>query len=155
MESNEIRDELREAERAAAAPFVEVPRYQWWHTALLSLVGPLFALVTSQVLRALDGGGTLAFIPGFAITLITLFVVLDQRRRSGATPKGKAPAELRIVFRWYYIGAAIVLVSVAILALTTSPWASLPVSYAVCLGGLLWFGTAYQRAAARVQARLA
>lgn len=155
MESDAFRSELLAPERAAAAPYVLKPLHQWWHAALLSLAGPLFALVTSETLRAFEGGGTWAFLPGIAITLLTILVMVDHRKRRGVTPRGKAPLELRAVFRWYYVGAALVLVGIAVLAMNTSPWLSLPVSYVACLGGLMWFGAAYERAAARVRARLA
>lgn len=155
MESDELQFELREAERAAAAPFMLVPLSSWWHVALLGLAGPLFALVTSQTLLAIQGGGTWAFIPSIAISLITILVVQDQRRRRGVAPKGKAPVELRPVYRWYFIGAALLFVAIVVIALNTSPWVSLPVSYLACLAGMLWFKHAYGQAVARIKARLA
>lgn len=155
MESDDLRSELREAERAAAAPYVARPLYPWWHAALLSLAGPLFALVTSQSLQAFQGGGVWLFVPSIAISLITILVVQDQRRRRGVMPKGKAPVELRPVYRWYLIGATVMLVAIAVLALSTSLWVSIPLSYCACLGGIWWFSVAYERASERVRARLA
>lgn len=155
MESDEIRAQLLEAERAAAAPYVLYPKDPWWQGVLLALTSPLFVLVVTQTAGVFSGHRTWAVLPGIAITLISLFVVLNQRKRRGALPQGKAPRELRVVFRWYYIGAGITVLAVVTLALLTTLWWSLPLSFAVTFGGLLWFGAAYERAAARVRERLA
>lgn len=131
------------------------PLYPWWHAALLSLAGPLCVLVTSQAVHAFHGGGAWGFIPSLAISLVILLVVVDQRRRRGAMPQGQPPVELRPVYRWYFIGAAATLVAIAVLAVSVSPWVSLPVSYLACLGGIFWFRATYARVAARSRARLA
>ena len=68
---------------------------------------------------------------------------------------GQAPREIRRVFNWYVLGMVVIIGGVLALGLTTSLWISIPVSFVACLGGLLWTGIAYERAAERVQARLA
>lgn len=155
MESYKMRNELLEAERAAAAPFMQRSLYPWWHAALLSLAGPLFALVVFQVFHAFQSGTNWAFVPSLAISLIALLVVQDQRRRRGSIPKGKAPLELRPVYRWYFVGATLLFVAIAVLSAFTSLWVSVPTSYVACLSGVVWFGVAYRQAAARTRARLA
>lgn len=158
MESNEIRAQLREAEWAAAAPFVLRPKGPGWQGALLALVGPLLVLVVTQAAAALSNDGSWGAwgpLPGLAITLIAVYVTLDQRKRHGALPKGKAPRELVPVLRWYYIGAGITVLILVALALLLPLWWSLPLSLALTAGGAMWVQAAYERAAARVRARLA
>lgn len=155
MESNEIREQLLEAERAAAAPYVTYPKDPWWHPVLLGLTGPLLVLVVTQTAGAFSGHGSWGPLPGMAITLIAVFVVLDQRKRRGALPKGKAPRELRDLYRWYFISAGIMVLGIVALGLLTSLWWSMPLSFAAVFAGIMWFGVAYERAAARVRARLA
>lgn len=155
MESNEIQEQLREAERAAAAPHITNPRSPWWHILLLSLTGPALVLLVTQAQGLLAERTPVGSIPSLAIVLIALIVILDQRRRRGVTPKGRAPREIHRVFNWYLLGAIVLLAGVLALALTSSLWISIPVSFVACLGGLIWFGIAYERAADRVRKRLA
>lgn len=155
MESNEIREQLREAERAAAAPYVTYPKDPWWYPALLGLTGPLLVLVLTQTFGAFAGKPSWGAFPSIAITLIALYIVFDKRKRRGTFPLGKAPAELRGVYRWYFIGAVLVVIAIGALAFLAPIFVSLPASFLLAFGGVMWFGTAYERAAARVRARLA
>lgn len=155
MESNEIQQQLREAERAAAAPHIALPRSPWWHTLLISLTGPALVLLVTQTQGLFSERTPLGSIPTLTIVLIALVVILDQRKRRGVTPKGKAPQEIRRVFNWYLLGTIILIAGVFALAVTSSLWVSIPVSFVACLGGLTWFGIAYERAADRVRVPLA
>ena len=154
MESNEIQEQLREAERAAAAPYIANPKSPWLHTLLLSLTGPALVLVITQTWGGLSERTSASF-PSLVVALIAMFIILDQRKRRGVTPMGQAPREIRRVFNWYVLGMVVIIGGVFALGLTTSLWISIPVSFVACLGGLLWTGIAYERAAERVQARLA
>jgi len=155
MESNEIREQLLEAERAAAAPYVIYPKDPWWYPVLVGFIGPLLVLVFTQTIGAFAGKTTWGALPSLAITLIALYIVFDQRRRRGTMPRGKAPRELRGVYRWYFTGAVVVAISIGALALLAPIYVSLPASFLLAFGGIMWFGAAYERAAARVRARLA
>lgn len=156
MESNEIRAQIREAERAAAAPHLTSADSPWWYAAFLGLVGPILAFTTSQALVTFNGGtSTWPLIPALTAALIALFVVLDQRRRRGTSPSGPPPHELRTVYRWYYTGAVILIIAVSGLALVTPLAVSVPVGYALAAGGFAWYTVACKRAAERVRARLA
>ena len=82
-------------------------------------------------------------------------MILDQRKRRGVTATGKAPHEIRRDLNWYLLGAVVLMVGTFALAITTSRWISIPVSFVACLGGLVWVGIAHERAAERVRIRLA
>lgn len=155
MESNEIQDQLREAERAAAAPHITNTKAPWWHTLLLSLTGPALVLLMTQTQGIFSERTPLGSLPSVVIALIALFVILDQRKRRGVTATGKAPLEIRRVLNWYLLGAVVLIVGIFALAFTTSLWVSIPVSFVACLGGLVWVGIAHERAAERVRTRLA
>lgn len=155
MESNEIREQLREAERAAAAPYVIYPKDPWWMIWFLSLVLPLLSIVMFQTRQGEDGVGPLLFLPSIMISGIVIFTVTVQRKRRGTFPMGEAPAELRRVYRWYFIGAAIFGVAAILIALSTPLYISVPVAFVLNLGGLFWFGASYERAAHHVRERLA
>lgn len=156
MESNEIREQLRLAERAAAAPYIDYPKDPWWQFLLLSLVLPIFALLLNTLVNGSTTMRSLLALQSLAITGITLAVVLSQRKRRGALPSGgKAPAELRRVFRWYFVGASALTLAVSALALTTPLYVSMPVAWALSLFGIAWFGMAHERAAVRIRERLA
>ena len=155
MESNEISEELREAERAAAAPYVTYPKEPWWALWALSCVLPLLTLALHETRQGSEGSGPLLVMPSVLISVIVVVVVTAQRKRQGALPAGKAPNELQRVYRWYFVGAAMFGVGAIALGLLTPLIVSLPIAFLLNLGGLLWFGYSYERAAARVRARLA
>lgn len=156
MESNEIREQLRLAERAAAAPYVDYPKDPWWHMPLLSLTSPIFAYMLYTMLHGTTTSRSTISFPAVASLGIALIIILHQRKRRGALPSGgKAPAELTRVLRWYAVGGITLAVSVIALALTTPLYVSVPVAWVLSLGGIYWFGRAYERAAEQVRERLA
>lgn len=155
MENKDIQDQLREAERAAAAPHITNTKVPRWHTLLLSLTGPALVLLVTQTSGVFAERTPLGSLPVLAVVLIALVVIFDQRKRRGVTPKGQAPIEIRRVLNWYLPGAVVLVVGIFALALTTSLWVSIPASFVACLGGFVWLGIAHERAAERVRVRLA
>lgn len=155
MESNEIREQLREAERAAAAPYVVYPKDPWWVVLLLSLVLPLMCVALAQTQDGAGGAGPWLFVPSVAISGIVITVASVQRRRRGTFPAGKAPRELRRVYLGYSIGALVLGLTAVVLGFRAPLSVSLPIAFALNAGGLLWFGVAHDRAATRIRARLA
>lgn len=156
MESNEIREQLLEAEHAAAAPYVNQQKDPLWHYLALSCVLPLFCIVLHQLHPDRIGtpsGAT--FLPAVFISLIVIAVVTDQRKRNGMLPSGKAPIELRNVYRWYMVIAIALGLASIPLGIFAPLTLSIPVALVVNLLGLWWFATAYERAADRTRQRLA
>ncbi len=159
MESDEIRETLREAERAAAAPWVDYPRDPAWHALALSVAGPMFVLIGAQLFGALAGRATVIALPSVVLSLLVVLVVTDQRRRRGTWPTGAMPTELRALLPGYIAGAivlAVVFAGAGALAPAPVPLVlALVLAYGVTFAGVRWYLRAYDRAAARVRERLA
>ncbi len=123
---------------------------------LLSLALPVFALMLNTLIAGSTTMRSLLGVQSFALISISLVVVFTQRKRRGALPAmGKAPGELSRAFRGYFVGAATLTLVVSALALTTPLYVSVPVAWALSLGGIYWFGRAYEWAAEQVRERLA
>lgn len=159
MESDEVRESLRAAERAAAAPWVDYPRDPVWHAVVLSVAGPVVVLIGAQLFGALVGRADFIALPSIVLSLLVIIVVTDQRRRRGTWPTGAMPAELRAVFRWYVVGVIVLALAFAGAgALAPAPVPlilALVIAYVVTFAGVRWYSRAYDRAATRVRERLA
>lgn len=154
MENMDARQELSAAERAAAAPYVEIKADPWWVAPGFGLLGLL--LVLSRGLRAqADAPDWASTLPLALIVLGSLGYVLWQRRRLGALPAGPAPREINRVLRWFVVGAALVAIALFVLGDRAPLWLGLPLGFALATGGMAWYGAAYGRAASRVRERLA
>lgn len=159
MESDEARDVLRQAERAAAAPWVDYPPDPAWHAAALSFAGVLPVLIGAQLFGVLAGRPMFIIMSSVVVSLAVVVVVTDQRRQRGTWPSGEMPAELRTVFRWFLAGVIALAVGFVVVgALVPAP---VPLLVALVLAyGVSWLGArrysrAYDRAATRVRERLA
>lgn len=154
MESeDEIRDQLRAAERAAAAPYVDYPKDPWWTVPGFGALAALFVL--SIDLRGQSN------MPGWSGTLLlALFMACVigylwwQRQRRGTMPSGNAPPEFKRVMWGFALGALVVGVGLFVLADLASLWLAVPSAFVIASVGTLWFGRAYDRAAAQVRERL-
>lgn len=155
MESNEIRQQLLDAERAAAAPYLNHQKNLLWHYLALSCVLPLFCIVVHQLHPDRIGSPNIAaFLPTIFISIIVIAVVTDQRKRNGMQPSGQAPQEPKVVY-WYFIIAVILGLATIPFSIFTPLPLSIPVAFIVNLLALWWFATAYERAAERTRTRLA
>lgn len=150
MENNdEMRAQLRAAERAEAAPYVDYPEDPRWAAPAFGGLALLLALTAS-----LHDRPVFSSLLSMLVVLSVMGYVIWQRRRRGTQPSGKAPREISQVI-WGFVAGAIV-IGFALLSLGYSAplWLALPVAFVVGTAGLLWFGRAYDRAAARVRERL-
>lgn len=154
MESeDEVREQLKAAERTAAAPYIEYPKDSWWTVPGFGILASVFVL--SVNLRGHTD------IPGWAGALILALVVACaggylwwHRRRRGTMPAGKAPAEFNRVLRGFILGALVVAVALFVLADLTPLWLAVPSAFVIASIGMWWFGRAYDRAATQVRERL-
>lgn len=155
MESDrQLRERLLLAERAAAAPYVDYPRDPWWIAPGFGLLAVLFVLGINLRERP-DGSGWLGSLMSLAVVLAAGGFLRWQRRRRGTMPAGKAPREVKRVLVGFVVGASIVAVALFTLADTAPLWLALPAAFAVTTAGMLWYGAAYDHAAAKVKERLA
>lgn len=154
MESkDEVRDQLRAAERAAAAPYVDYPKDPWWTVPGFGALASLFVLGVNlrQQSDLPDWAGTL---PLALVAASVCGYVLWQRRRRGIAPSGKAPREVSRVLWRFVLGAFVVAVVMFVLADLAPLWLAVPFAFVFASGGMLWFGRAYDRAAAQARERL-
>lgn len=90
MESSEL---LREADRAAAAPFIDRPRTPWWYDAAAGLLWGALAVVVHLYAqgRSSEASAVLA-----ALVVLQIALVTGLRRRWGGWPRtAEAPREIR------------------------------------------------------------
>lgn len=154
MESDELRDQLRAADRAAAAPYLDYPKEPWWVVPAFGALASLFVLGVGLRDRP-DVPGVLWALIMALVALSAVGYVSWQRRRRGATPSGRAPQEVNRVL-WWFVGGAIGVAVVLFLLADWAPWwVGMPAAFVLASGGLFWFGRAYARAVAKVRERLA
>lgn len=151
---DDLQQELRAAERAATAPFVDEPRSEGWYPLLMAV------FVTAQVagpLLTVHGMGYLGFsLQALAIVATALYYV-RHARRAGAVPRMRsAPPEVRRAYAFLLVGALVAVV-VSVLAWLLGGWpAGLTAVFGSSLA-LVWLyeRRVYPRAVALVRERLA
>lgn len=147
---------MREAERAAAAPYLAYPGLPWWYPAA---AGAWFAAMLLALVRVgADGAGARHTLAIGLLLAIEVGFFLWLQRSHGAMPwpgVGSPPAEIGRLWRWWFIGCAVVLIGVA-LTWWLAGWAAAAVAtFVLTTGGIAWYERAYQAAAAVVRDRLA
>lgn len=146
---------LREAERAAAAPFIDYPATRWWYPPFMAVAFAAMATGTALAIE-LDRG-----ILGMALVLLALGAVAlymrHYRQRWGTWPRMEAaPREIRGAYRTYFlaVGGALVL---SVAAWVTFGWLAgvVTVFLTMLMLFILYERVIYPRAAQRVRERLA
>jgi hypothetical protein len=147
MESDEVREALREADRAEAAPWTDYPPTPWWYPLATGVWAAALVLAIAELDPA-----TPALLGLVAIEL--LFVRWYFRYRGGVMPSGPAPHEFRRAIR--ILLGVIVLVILAAYVLTTlvGTWAGAAVALIGVTADVGWYERAYAEAARRTRERL-
>jgi len=145
MESSEIRDVLREADRAEAAPWVEFPPTPWWYVPVASLWAGALVLALAFDSQALF----------LALVAAELLFLAWYRRYRGLWPTGKAPRELRWPIVALVAGLAVAIGATLLVHDLAGPWWAAVTMTLTTAGILAWYERAYVAAARRTQERLA
>ncbi|BCJ69687.1 hypothetical protein [Polymorphospora rubra] len=155
MESKEeISAHLRVAERAAAAPYVDYPKDPWWSVPAIGLLAVLFVLGTHVQLRT-DLPSLVGVLLNLSVGGSGIAYYWWQRRRRGTMPQGDAPREVSRVMWAFIVGAVLVCAVLLLLAAVAPLWLALPAAFLLVSASMLWYGRAYEEAAAQVRNRLA
>lgn len=142
MESDEIQQALRDADRAAAAPWTDYRPPPWWFAPAAGLWSGLVVLLVDQ---------PLAWVTS-AIWLLALVWLL---RRQGVVARGASPREFRRP-AVIWIGLLIAAAGIAIvLWQLVDPWVAAAVTAVLVAITFAWYERAYARAAERTRKRLA
>ena len=148
MESNELRESLREAERGKASTWIDYPPTpRWW--------APMFG-VWAAVFTANEGyvGG----LPGALVTLVLAAfmggVIGWQRRVRGTFPTGRPPRELNASLLGLFAGAAVIALVAWLVAVQVAVWAAVVVAGLGSWALVAWYERVYARVSDRVRDRL-
>jgi uncharacterized membrane protein len=143
---------LAEAERAAAAPYLDYPPSPRWFPPAAGLWAAALVLV----------GSAFAEQPALAIAgLVALFAAESaylrwHRHRSQTMPKVRgAPVEIRPALRRYFLGVAVLLVAGVVAYVLAGALVAAAAAFVSVTVGLALYERAYSRAAAAARRRLA
>ncbi|QIG42843.1 hypothetical protein G5V58_08730 [Nocardioides anomalus] len=149
MESEATAEELlRAAERAEAAPWVELPTTPAWYPPAVGL----WAGALTLALGLLDGvARSLALV---VLVGAELGFLAWYRRYRGTMPTGWAPRELRPVLLLFVVGLAVVAGLALVLCLVGQPVTAAVAVLVLTTPLVWWYERAYAAAAAATRARL-
>ena len=152
MESiEEIREQQRVAERAAAAPYVDYPPTPLWYPPLMGL----WAFAATVLFTHPHASGAVRVVGELVLLAAVFALVWWQRRVRGVWPTGRAPREIRRVMAGFVAGTVVVVGLVVGLRVAANVWVAAGVALVVVTMGLVWYEKAYARASDRVRERLA
>lgn len=142
---------LADAERAAAAPYVDYPPTPRWYPLAAGLWSAGLALTLTAAWRR-----PAIFLPAIAILLTVegLFLVWYRRYRRTMPDLRAAPVEFRSEFRRFAGGLVGVVGAVVIAAWLMGPWVAAATTFVLVVVGLLLYERRYAAAAAATRARL-
>jgi len=156
--SNEYRarlaDELRAAERAAAAPYISYPPSPWWY---MPVVGAWLAAFIAVFARWSEGSDVLVGAGLVVLIVLEIVFVRWMYTRHGAMPwpgMGTPPPEIGRLWRWYFIAALAVVAVVAAVWWQIGVAAASATAFVLVTAGLVWYEKAYAKASAAVKSRL-
>jgi hypothetical protein len=145
------RQQLREAERAAAAPYVDYPRTPGWYApvvgawsaALVAVLAtrsshPVLSVVVLVALVAAEGG----------------FLAWYRNKRGTMPSMRQVPPEIRREMSRYLVGLVVVVAAVVAAAVLLSGLLAALLAFVLVTGGLTVYERRYERAAAATRARL-
>jgi hypothetical protein len=148
MESNELRESLREAERGEASTWIDYPPTpRWW--------APMFG-AWSAVLAANIGyvGGPVGALVSLALAAFMGGVIAWQRRVRGTFPTGRPPRELNRSLLLLAGGAAAIGMAAWLIGATVAVWLAVVLAGVGSWALVAWYERAYARDAERVRRRL-
>ena len=150
MESDEIRQTLREADRAEAAPWTDYPPTPRWYPPAVGAWAALLTLAFTE----LDGGLqwlALAALIGAELGFVRWYV----RYRNSVMPTGRPPREFRGAIALFVAAAAVLVLGTGALAALVAPWAGAAFAFVGTTLVIAWYERAYADAARRTRERLA
>lgn len=148
MESDDIRATLREADRAAAAPWIDYPPTPRWWAPLFGIWTLLFGLNIGYVDHLAQAVGSLVL----ALSMGAL--VGWQRSIRGTYPTGRAPREFRASMTVLFVGALVLGAIGWLVATLSAPWVGAVVAAIGAVVLVAWYERTYARVAAELRARL-
>lgn len=151
MESSEARELARTLARAEAAPYLSYPKlpryypvvFAAWFAAMAAALGHL--------------GSPWAFVAVVVLLIAEIVFLRWFSRAHGAMPwpgRGNPPPEIARLYRAYYVGAALVLVAIALTWWLAGLWPAVAVTFVLTAAGLWLYDRRYEKAAATVRERL-
>lgn len=146
---DDLAAELRQADRAAAAPWIDYPQTPTWYPPATGLWAALFCLAV-----AIPDDSPLQALAMLALVAVEVAFVVWYRRRRGTWPRGRAPEEIRKVMAAFLVGAVAVVSIVGLALWVTAPWVAAIVAFVVVTPAVAWYERVYAAAAARARARL-
>lgn len=150
MESNRAAAAaLRQAERAAAAPYIDYPPTPRWYPPATGLWAAAFCLAT-----AIPAESALRTVALALLVAVELIFMAWYRRKRGVWPRGRAPEEVQKVLLAFVVGAAVVIGIIAMILWLAAPWVAAIVAFLVVTPALVLYERVYAAAAARARARL-
>ena len=153
MESNSDQmARLRDADRAAAAPYLDYPASPAWYPAA---TGGWYALMIIAV-SSLDDHRAWA-LAGLAFLIAAELAFIAWMRRSwGTWPRlAGAPDEIRGAYGWFLVRLLVLMVVVGAAGLLAGAWVSAGIAF-VGATALIWtYERTYARAAQKTRDRLA
>lgn len=150
MESEEIRQALRDADRAEAAPWTDYPPTPRWYPPAVGAWAALLTLAFAE----LDGGLRWLALAGL-IGAEFAFVRWYVRYRDSVMPVGRPPREFRGAITGFVTGAAVVVLGVAALVALVGSWAAAAFAFIATTVIIAWYERAYAEAARLARERLA
>ena len=150
MESHEIRDSLRQADRSEAAPWIDYPPTPRWYP----IATGVWAAALTVAFTALEDGLRLLVLLAL-IGAELAFVRWYVRYRGGVMPTGPAPREFRRAITLFGLGAVTVVGGAYLLIVTVSPWVAAGYVLVSTMAVIAWYEHAYADAARRTRKRLA
>ena len=149
MESDELRESLRHAERGEASTWIDHPPVPVWWAPLFGVWSFVFGLAIAYV------DGFASSLIDLALALVMVGLIMWQRRWRGTYPTGRMPREL-VPSLLALVGWVLVLALVAwLVGSTTTGWAAAIVAGAGAWVLVAWYEAAFARDAQKIRARLA
>jgi hypothetical protein len=155
MESNHELDPhqlLVEAERASAAPYVEYPAVSGWFAPGAGVwAAALVYVLTAHMGQLWIMAPAVAALLGIEAAWMAVY-----RRKWGTFPVMRhAPAEVRRVYVWYFVGVAVALVATALAYVGWGAAGATVSAFVTVTAGLTLYERSYTQAADATRARLA
>ena len=148
ISDHSLQEQLREAERGQAAPWISYPPVPWWYAPAFGVWAATYTLtqaVPDTLWRTL-----LQLVHVVAM----LGAVALMRRWRGTYPRGRAPRELRGSFALLVLGALVVVGAVVLVTTTLGTVAAAVAAFLLATLLVSVYERRYAAAAARVRERL-